>query len=415
MRRAEAMQRTEVTQLPPDPAFAPSTLVASPQPWILPEGASLLRVSTRPVRFRQEGFDAAFDKTTLFYDCFLLPDGRQALLLGPPLLNLAPTLSAIRVRAEPSGSRCKTRIRTLDRHAQLWVELPQGTTALKIDAGLESRLIAPLPNESDTFTGKRVLLTHNRNNRLEWILDWARFHRDVQGADAILLYDNGSTDYSVSELAAALLTLKGFAAIRVVDWPFKFGPQSFHGKYWDSDFCQFGLLEDARWRFLQQARSILSCDIDELVMTRDDQTIFQMAEKSHRGYVRFHGQWILSIHADGTSETLPNAAHSRHRDYQTTLLIRHEWKKLRRVKKNLCAAKWAGVPAILPARAQWKIHAIGGMWSWPAGNTQVNYRHFRGINTSWKYERALSERFDAALHSTDTAWMRTSGSVHWDS
>ncbi|WP_216075142.1 hypothetical protein, partial [Acinetobacter baumannii] len=81
------------------------------------------------------------------------------------------------------------------------------------------------------------------------IQDWVRFSRDVHGADAVLIYDNGSTSYSLADLAGALGALDGIAVARVVSWPYKFGPQGFDAKrFWDSDYGQHGVWEHGRRR-----------------------------------------------------------------------------------------------------------------------------------------------------------------------
>ncbi|WP_204325139.1 hypothetical protein, partial [Stenotrophomonas maltophilia] len=71
------------------------------------------------------------------------------------------------------------------------------------------------------------------------------------------IYDNGSTSYSLADLAGALGALDGIAVARVVSWPYKFGPQGFDAKrFWDSDYGQHGVWEHGRRRFLAAAASV---------------------------------------------------------------------------------------------------------------------------------------------------------------
>ena len=51
----------------------------------LPPEAAIKRENTRPVEFRQPGFDEAFDATTLFYDVILSPNehGNDLIFIGP--------------------------------------------------------------------------------------------------------------------------------------------------------------------------------------------------------------------------------------------------------------------------------------------------------------------------------------------
>lgn len=51
-----------------------------------------------------------------------------------------------------------------------------------------------------------------------------------------------------------------------------------------------------------------------------------------------------------------------------------------------CPPKWAAVPRLIPENAQWGVHHING--GPEAANVEgLTYRHFRQINTSWKYRR----------------------------
>ena len=46
-----------------------------------------------------------------------------------------------------------------------------------------------------------------------------RFHRDLHVADAVLLYDNGSTIYTVETLLQEMNQVSGYSSICVVSWP----------------------------------------------------------------------------------------------------------------------------------------------------------------------------------------------------
>src|SRR6516225_5528001 len=103
---------------------------------ISPAGG-LARVAPRPAAQQQAGYLAAFDASTIFYDAFRSFDGRSVVLLGPPLANLkrevVPALvRAAGLRSSRLGRRlrrslgmklgARADLRTLDRHAQLWLE-----------------------------------------------------------------------------------------------------------------------------------------------------------------------------------------------------------------------------------------------------------------------------------------------------
>jgi hypothetical protein len=270
--------------------------------------------------------------------------------------------------------------------------------------------------DQETFAGKRVLLTLSKDNRLEWICDWVRFHQDHHGADAVLLYDNNSTLYTLDELASAIASVSGIEAIRVIHWPYKYGPQGHRG-HWDSDFCQSGALEDARWRYLQRARSVLNVDIDELVLPRS-QSVFERVESEPSGYIAFRGQWVVDANSNDKDERL-EVEPLLHRNYFLRLRSRRgrfSWKSWRVVPRRVdtCPPKWAAVPSRHPNPAQWQVHRVRGIAGSRSVNARVEYRHLRAINTSWKYSRGVAERFSAKLHAVDHELLDSYEKVAWD-
>ena len=233
------------------------------------------REPTRPVKFRGENFDRQFDSTTLFYDAVDIGN-QQVVLFAPPFFNLADSLS--RTAFFRGSERCATGIRNFDRHAQVRLKAPTQDGKIRASGPLGDVTVSVSPNSIELFRDRRVIFTMSKDNPIEWILDWVRFNRDVHGADAVLIYDNASTAYDSTTLSAALKSIPGIERSVVVEWPFKYGPQGPNGwDYWDSDFCQLGAWEHARWRFLQHARSAMNSDIDELVLSKSGRSVLRRA------------------------------------------------------------------------------------------------------------------------------------------
>src|SRR5947209_18001010 len=110
----------------------------SPAPILLPRFTPLRREPTRPVALRDEKFAAEFDATTLFFDAFRCEDDDRIVLLGPPLLNLAPAFTAMQAVALPSRARCSFEVRHLDRHMQVWLSVPGGTERVRFSGDRKS-------------------------------------------------------------------------------------------------------------------------------------------------------------------------------------------------------------------------------------------------------------------------------------
>jgi hypothetical protein len=354
-----------------------TAVIEYPKPWILPEESPFARRPTRPPIHRQPGFNQQFDSKTIFYDCVCVKDDDAIVLQGPPFFNLKRQLAP------------KVSIREGDRHAQIWVSAKQPIETLRFSSGIGETELQLSSDCNDFFRGMRVLLTVTQNNQLDWICDWIRFHRDVHGANAVLLYDNSSTAYGLNELMSCLETIPAIDRLCIVSWPFKYGPGGRKG-FWDSDFCQYGALENAKWRFLRKAKSVLNCDIDELVVTRG-KSVFELAESS--GYVTFQGKWIVGVDEESGG--------SRHRDFRYARA------------GERCPTKWALVPSKCPKNAQWKVHLIGSMLHTVPASTAC-YRHFRQINTNWKYDRSPREKFDPARHNVDQELKAAFDKVRWD-
>ena len=380
----------------------------------------LRREPIRPPEYRGEGFTEKYDDTTLFFDAFYTADRSKVVLLGPPFHNLAGLVGGSVVIAYPSAQRCKVEARHLDRHAQLWFIVPNGTERISFSSRLGEFEITPSSNRCALFAKKRVLFTLSKDNRLEWIQDWARYHRDVHGANAILIYDNASTKYSEVQLAQALSEISGIERVCVVSWPFKYGPRGVSaGRFWDSDYCQPGALEHARWMFLQTASSAMNCDIDELVVPIGRQSAFEAAERSWSGFVRYYGFWVTGV--QGRTRIATADAPARHRDFDCRLKIssKRKWGLLPDYS-DYCSPKWTVVPRRCPAGAQWLQHYID---NWPGRKSpalltttrEFYFSHFREIWTGWNDEdRAGRQHFDPTRHFHDKDLQSRLATVHWD-
>ncbi len=227
--------------------------------------------------------------------------------------------------------------------------------------------------------GKRVLLTLSKDNDIRWIIDWARFHRDLHGADALLFYDNASSRYDADELRRRLGEALPGMVIEVIDWPYIYGPQAGPGwavngvePDWDSDYCQVGVLQHARFRFLRDAKSVMHNDVDELVIGNKGRGVFEATEKSRTGLVKFDGRWISVV-----GEQPVDPALCRHADF-----VFDEGLDLPN-----SPPKWCIRPQAFSRQISWGVHNIFGAKGNDVASEEFLFRHFRGVTTNWNYER----------------------------
>lgn len=379
----------------------------------LPDGTPR-RIPIRPREARQPDFDDKFDFDTLFYDVLWNIDKTRIRLIAPALLNLESMMEQSQVKAKPSNAACSMAIRNLDRASEIEIAVPAGTESITIAGPAGSFDLVPESTRFDLLSGRRVVFTLSKNNHLDWIKDWARYYRDVHGADAVLIYDNMSTAYTREELAAALKSVEGLKSIVIVEWPFRHGPPGVGLRgYWDSNFSQLGTFAHARWRLLQDARSVLNCDIDELVVSRSGKSVFAAAEQSVTGVVSFLGDWMFGINEvtpPARPGVLPKFTDYKHR-------LRSRWGLKFGIfpsRIERCKSKWAAVPARTPLLAQWHIHTINGWLPSRIRSLNLSFRHFREINFNWKYDRLNRENFDRSRHVPDPDLERSFARIDWN-
>ena len=345
--------------------------------------SDIVRESPRPPELRQEGYAEQFDWKTLFYDVYRV--GRHVVLQGPPLLNFLDELRT--VAPFDKAFRWpfpKARYFGQKKRGEIWLKSDAERIAFSCPLGDFD--LAVQPNDHERFAGKRVLVTQSKNNRIAWIADWLRFHHRLQGAEAALVYDNNSTLYDCEELQGELSAAAPDMDVQVISWPFPFGPQA--GPIWemetgtpdwDSDFCQVGVLQHARFRFLQDARSVMHNDIDEMIIGSGDRTVFEAAEQSRTGMVKFDGRWITTF-----TEAHIDPESCRHADF-----VHHEGPDA-----ELAPPKWCVQPRAFGREVTWGVHNIFGSGQNENISDEFLFRHLRGISTSWHYDRWNDEASD---------------------
>lgn len=350
--------------------------------WRLDPKGPLRRLPPRPLAQRPPGYLQQFDAHTLVYDLFREPDGPRAVAIVPPPVSLRHLVASMTTFTDGGRTKRPPSLIERDRTAEIWIAAAAADTHVRLSEPALGTVDLPIqPSGVDAFAGLRVLTTLSRNNELRWIADWARFHHRAHGVEAFLLYDNASDRYAPAEVAETLRTAAPQTLVRVVSWPFKFGPSGMQHNVWDSDFCQYASLSHARWRFLARARSVLNVDIDEFVVSPQRESIFAAAEAHPLGYIAFAGCWIAYC--------------------PPTAPIHHGAFRWRDRALSMPATKWCTVPARCSFEQQWCVHNITGHDLAAVPEERFLYRHFWAINTSWKYNRGRAAEFDPSRHEAD--------------
>jgi hypothetical protein len=350
----------------------------------LNEYASPTRTSPRPPSSRQECYAAQYDWFTLFYDVFWSADEQVIHFLAPSIYGLENVLRSAIYTALPSQVplKCTTTFHSSRAGKRVVLisctEVPKGTSGVTVKTAHQHFYLAIQPNLKDAFSGKRCLLAIQRNNHPQWIVDWASFHASAYGINAVLIYDNGSTDYSIEFLETALATVDSLETVAIVPWLFPYGPAAaptLKGLH-DSSYAQIGMLNHARFRFLANAEAVLNLDIDELLVANANLDVHL------RQQVLPHGQLHRFTIENITDNTSSSPLVSRHCYF-------HHWQRERRslTKKWILSSPdkvEKGLDAVL-----WHPHNVYGADLTTVDCETAYVAHFNAITTGWKHRKRL--------------------------
>lgn len=264
---------------------------------------------TLPQRFRRESpippaarhpdFDARHDFRTLWYDA-VWRDGAVTLVC-PKLFNFEHLIRRAEWRLDGEPARLGRIVRT-PRHDLVRLRAPARPARIEIAVEGVTGGSGVSAAALDRFAGKNAHVAISRNNDLRWIADFARFHKQTHGLQAMVLFDNASDAYSIADIEAALAPV-GLDAVLVIPTPFAYGPTG------RSKYLQTAVLDIARLRFLARARAVLVCDIDELVIPTG-KSVFDAAADSPLGLASVPGKFYYP--APGSQPPHTHAMHYFH-------------------------------------------------------------------------------------------------------
>ena len=338
----------------------------------IPNDIPIVRTTPPKVKEFIETTENAYDRKTFFYDAFFDDINFQVVIFAPKLLNFESLLEQWAPRLDGVNHphwiinkfkrydviRIKTTTTVQNFHFKLF--------------NIDYYINLPKINH-DYFENLNVICTLSKNNNLDWIRDWMVHHHRTQSADGLILFDNGSTIYSIEKLREFLSTVPGYKVIEVISAPLPFGPPTASAR---AKFLQPALINLARARFLNRANSVLCIDIDELVISRSGKNIFQYTQKNFWGFVAFNGEWR---YAKAKNSLI------RHSD--------HTWKNEQDEK---CASKYCYDPKSLLGQMDLDVHGLTlfGRRLFPTSK-EFSFVHCRSINTAWKNPRKNPENLIA--------------------
>jgi hypothetical protein len=330
---------------------------------------SLIRDRIGHFEERHSSYDDTYDFDTLFYDAYFDSSASQVVLVSPPLLNFKRLIEDTEFFLDEHAAQISSVV-DISRGSLIFIDAevhpPQRLSFQHPRFGGEVQI-----NNTclDAFAGKNAVYAISKNNRLDWLVDWLTYYANAHDANALVLYDNASTDYSIDELIQATTSVRGIDTVAIGRANFPFGPRGTSNTDYKSLFLQRTMAEIGRRRLLLKSRAVLNVDIDELMYSHSGQSIFDATVASREGYVRANAAWVYT---DSTEIKGP-PSFSAHRYVSGS----------GRPKSN---RKFCVDPQGPLFGKQWLTHFIKSRRD-PVDPNFVMW-HFSEISTGWKYDRS---------------------------
>ncbi|WP_138468694.1 hypothetical protein [Poseidonocella sp. HB161398] len=331
----------------------------------LPADGPLRRDPIVPPEQQSADYLARYDDRTLFYDAVALGP-KHVLVTAPAAFNLWDGLRRGFSWEDGSPARLFSRQRLPATELLTFRRRPG---ALRFRLGQIDRPVRLRESPAAEFAGLNTLVTLSRDNPLPWIREWLDFYVRAHGLEALVFFDNGSEAYPPEAIAETALAA-GLKAVAVYQVPFPYGItlRSPDGRR-SGILLQPSLLNLMRRDMGAQARAVLNVDIDEIIRTPGDRSIFDLASESWHGMAKVHGSWV---YPDPEAE-LPAPQH---------LHVR------RAIPNARCNQKWCARPNGLLSRFGWSVHFIGERLKSVAHAVPgAELLHCRATTTGWKDTR----------------------------
>jgi len=234
----------------------------------------------------KNGLIGEYDFHTVFYDVFLLEDFRTVVAMGPPLLNLEEALlpATLNIGGREVKFKTKTRYKQL---SVLAAKLPDRLVAFSPgDCSLDAEIAfangwrKTIRLHPATPLHGNTVVTHQKDNRIQWITDWANYYRSQFYIQNVVIYDNNSANQQ-----EIIDSMAGIAT--VIPWSFPFGITDRSG----NNYCQVGAINHLKSRYARNAM-VFHFDIDELLVLKTDKA--KRAVLSNRR-IRFNSFFVPHI------------------------------------------------------------------------------------------------------------------------
>ena len=305
-----------------------------------------------------------FDSKTFWYDA--IQDDNYIRLVCPKLRNFEKELKNGSFFLDDTRVD-KFQIKRFRRTDILTIKTSSFVKKIKFESislGLSSELSKTNFSITDN---KNCAMVINKNNNLEWIEYFAKWHVKFHSLQCLFILDNNSSKYA-NEDVQSVLKNSGLCTLVILNLPFNFGPASLGRPYHNRElFLQTSAYNILKFRFLKNARAVLCCDIDELVLPSKI-NIFDATIKSKYGFLRFLGK-------------------NRYHNFGSTHKISHNSSFYKLGNKN-SPKKWCIDPKGKLGNHSWTTHSIENLFfERRFFAKEFSFIHCVNVTTGWKGEK----------------------------
>jgi len=312
------------------------------------------RVPSRPINLRQNNFDQLFDYTTFIYDIFA--DDNKTYIIAPPATDEHwSKFKQIAFFDDKNISHYNSKLYK-SKIQKLIIE--NSIKEIRINDNTYN-----IPKTKGLGKNKVCLYTLQKDNDPQWIVDWANWHIENHGVTDVIIYDNNSTRYSIDELKAKIVYIKGVVHLESIDY--LWGPINHKGSKWDCDFLQYAMFEHVRYYYLNNNGILINSDIDELIVSDKNLSISDVIKEN--SCLMYPGKWVYQ-NIKKTSNYSQHNLHSR---------IDHN---------SFCNCKWCIYLKNTSDDIFLRVHNVEGSIE-KILRKEFIFLHHILINTNWQYER----------------------------
>ena len=310
-----------------------------------------------------------YDYDTLIYNIFLSYDNSELVIIGPPLFNFYEKCFPLHfdgfgknIKIQKNSDTCKFTETQFFFKITIPIDINNVKKHNDIKMIFKNKQNIPFKIPKNNYKcGDRILVTKQKDNKIQWISDWISHYQTKYKVSNIIVFDNNSKN--TLELSNKLAD----NSVKIIPYKYNFGVPKTH----QTSFFQNTILEIAKLQFCKTGVILFNFDIDELlqIIPHKLNTLFLNNNKKINLTFR---EWRVPMTINNKSKYNYSFGDFKY--------------KKREASKKGYAPKYI---VTIDKKTSLGIHnANNGI---PTSFLDDCFFHYSGINTNWKHNRSNLE------------------------